>query len=426
MSYILSLIWAFLETVFFVIFSKAFLQATKPPAVRILSCVIASAVMTLLGIFCKDPYVRQILHLFCFFLLSILLFKGPWGAHILISAICLAFGGFFATAFLYGTCALLGVSFEVFVWRKLSYTVVVTISKLIAILFAWLLLRFRKKGSVQVIRPKWLLLSLVFPVVSMIMLCVIYVSYQDRSDLSMGAFLFSIGLAIANVATLYLVQHLEVQAKEEQEIALLNQQMTIQTESIAALEESYKLQRKATHDFKNHLQAMQGLLANGDIPALEQYLQKLQNAQPSRILYVNSHHSVIDAVLNQHCQVATDANIDIQIQVNDLSTVTLPTDMLVVLLANLLDNAIEACQRLQGYGLIECRLAREAGRLFLSVRNSSLPVTILNNTIKTSKAPEKEHGYGLKNVCRILNQLQAEYSFSYEAGFFTFVAEIPN
>jgi sensor histidine kinase regulating citrate/malate metabolism len=48
-------------------------------------------------------------------------------------------------------------------------------------------------------------------------------------------------------------------------------------------------------------------------------------------------------VLNQKYQQAQEHDIDVQMQVNDLSSVSIYTDHLVVLLSNLLDNAIEAC-----------------------------------------------------------------------------------
>jgi sensor histidine kinase regulating citrate/malate metabolism len=50
---------------------------------------------------------------------------------------------------------------------------------------------------------------------------------------------------------------------------------------------------------------------------------------------------------------------------------------------------------------------------------------ITDGTIQTTKEPKEEHGFGLANVCRILDQLGAEYTFSYENGTFQFVAEIP-
>ena len=204
---------------------------------------------------------------------------------------------------------------------------------------------------------------------------------------------------------------------------LLNKQMDIQTQSILSLEKSYRAQRKVTHEFRHHLQTIHDLLAQGQTDAAQAYVMQLQETHSTRILYVNSHHPIIDAILNQKYQLATEQSIDVQIQVNDLSRLRISTEALVVLLTNLLDNAIEACQRLQDSRCIRCSILLEDS-LFLSIRNTALPVIIEENTIQTTKMPRQDHGYGLPGIRMILEQLHAEYTFEYRDGWFQFAAEI--
>lgn len=185
-----------------------------------------------------------------------------------------------------------------------------------------------------------------------------------------------------------------------------------------------RAQRKATHEFKNQLQAISDLLTLGEIDEAKKYIQTIQGQQTTRIFCVNSHHPIIDAVLNHKYQTAKEYGIDVQVQVNDLSAISIETNQLVVLLSNLLDNAIEGCCRVAGERALYCSMVA-SDVLQLSVRNTSLPVKIWNNTIATSKKSKINHGYGLSQVHSILNQLRAEYAFDYQDGWFTFVAEIP-
>ena len=112
-----------------------------------------------------------------------------------------------------------------------------------------------------------------------------------------------------------------------------------------------------------------------------------------------------------------------QIQVNDLSALTIPTDSLVVVLTNLLDNAIEACRRLDGYREIFCSILYDDG-LYISIRNTSEPVQIVDGKIPTSKQDSLSHGFGLLSVTYVLDKLDAEYTFGYDEGWFHFAAEI--
>lgn len=162
----------------------------------------------------------------------------------------------------------------------------------------------------------------------------------------------------------------------------------------------------------------------GEIEEAKNYIHTIQGQQTTRIFCVNSHHPIIDAVLNHKYQTAKENGIDVQIRVNDLSGVSIKTDQLVVLLSNLLDNAIEGCCRVEGERSLYCSMVA-SDVLLLSVRNTSQPVKIWNNAIETSKESKINHGYGLSQVRSILDQLHAEYAFDYQDGWFTFATEIP-
>ncbi len=328
------------------------------------------------------------------------------------------------TAILYGASALLGISLEELVWKKLTYSFIVSIGKTISILLSWTLFRVRHAEKVEALDRKWLLLTLFFPSASLGMLAIVSHGNRSEGDLSMATIIFSIILAIANASIIYLIRIMEKSTAESKRLALLNQQMEIQTGSILALERNYRAQRKATHEFHNQLQTIRSLITAGDYTCAENYIQQLQGTHPTRIFSINSHHPIIDAVLNHKYQQANENNIGVRIQVNDLSGVSVSTDYLVVLLSNLLNNAIEACLRYDGERIIQCSILA-SDSLYISIRNTSLPVQIKDNYIPTSKADKDDHGYGLAHVDLILGQLQAEYILSYDGGWFEFATEIP-
>lgn len=203
----------------------------------------------------------------------------------------------------------------------------------------------------------------------------------------------------------------------------LRQHMELQRESMAALEQSYRMQRKSAHEFEHHLQVLRDLMERGETEAARTHLARLQKDRAILVTSVNSKHPVVDVILNQKYQTARENDIRMQIRVNDLSAVTLPSDSLVVVLTNLLDNAIEACRRLDGDREIFCSVLFDEG-LYISIRNTSQPVAIVNGRIPTSKQDSLSHGFGLMSVGYVLDTFDAEYTFGYEEGWFHFVAEI--
>lgn len=91
---------------------------------------------------------------------------------------------------------------------------------------------------------------------------------------------------------------------------------------------------------------------------------------------------------------------------------------MLVLLSNLLDNAIEGCCRVKEQRVLVCRLILEEDALQISVKNSSLPLTIVENAIPTSKEPKAEHGFGLPRIQYIVKQFRGTCVFDFQNGWF--------
>lgn len=158
--------------------------------------------------------------------------------------------------------------------------------------------------------------------------------------------------------------------------------------------------------------------------ALKDYVKETAKTHSVRVMSINSHHSIIDAVLNEKYQYAKAHDIDFQVQVNNLSSVTIPSNYLVVLLSNLLDNAIEACECYSGTPEIKCSLVLDTS-FYIAVENTSNPIEIRDNRIPSTKEDSMNHGYGIPNIQKILRYLNAEYTFYYSDSYFHFVIEIP-
>lgn len=211
---------------------------------------------------------------------------------------------------------------------------------------------------------------------------------------------------------------------QELELRLQRQRMEMQTESIHALEQSYRQQRKSAHEFQRHLQVLQDLLDRGEAEQAAEYIRRLRGSRAGNAISVNTHNTVVDVVLDRKYRTAVEHGIHFQLRVNDLSKVAASADSLVVILGNLLDNAIEACRGLDGYREIDCTVLWDEG-LSIVISNTSRPVRIVGGRIGTTKDDTLNHGFGLGNVCDLLDVLGADYTFDYDEGLFSFAADIP-
>ena len=212
---------------------------------------------------------------------------------------------------------------------------------------------------------------------------------------------------------------------------VLRQNLKLESNHIAALQESYEQQRKQTHDFYNHLATLQGMAEKGT-PSEEfsKYLGTILATKIPVVFYINTHRTVVDIILSQKVSIARDKGIDFQLKLENLSHFPIPDDALVVILTNLIDNAIEACERISDiqdrFILLTMKMEKQIA--WLCIENTTAePVSIRDNFVTTTKDDLLLHGYGLKNITTLLSQCNGTYILDYrdEDRMFSFYSKIP-
>ena len=266
-------------------------------------------------------------------------------------------------------------------------------------------------------------LYFLFPCTSFFML-VILLYITTGKPVGEGVIAFTCGLILAaNAALLYLLDRMERAIETKENLLALGQQIQLQAKNMEAASRLYAEQRHKVHDFRAHLNTVQSLLLNQEHEAAEQYLRSVTTMQTDRLFLVNSHHAILDALFNTKATEAIKKGINIDFEVNDLSTLPFDVSDMVVLFANLLDNATEACEKLKSEKTIHVSAVLRQS-FFFSVRNTSAPVKIHDGNIRTTKSNPALHGFGLSNIKLILNKYAADFIMDYADGWFQFTGEI--
>ena len=115
-----------------------------------------------------------------------------------------------------------------------------------------------------------------------------------------------------------------------------------QTEEIQNI---YRQMQAWRHDYRNHIQNMKNRLG-GDQSELEQYLDELADDLVQADTSIRTGNVMADAVLNSKLSVAKQKGVRLNIEAHIPRGVAMTDVELCSILGNLLDNAIEACEKL--------------------------------------------------------------------------------
>lgn len=321
------------------------------------------------------------------------------------------------------TAQILGIAVYAVRETYLPSIISALLSRLLCIFLMYIIKRCCKPTRNQSARLFYLVIATLFPLTSFFVLLTFLSVLRSYSSETQFILPCSVLLVISDVSVLILLDQIEQSERDRHKALALEQKLQLQGESFSALSNLYSENRKAAHDFRAHLNVIASLLEDGETSEASKYLNKIRSKQPTRIFMVNCHHSVLNALLNQKARLAREKGIVIRFIVNDLSSLNIdPTDITVIL-SNLLDNAIEASDKCVDKQ-IEVMVVLE-NSFFFSIRNTSLPVHIINDHIASTKAEPYLHGFGLENVKTLLKKHNGEYVMLYENGWFQFSAEIP-
>ncbi|MFR0540850.1 autolysis-associated sensor histidine kinase [Lactobacillus delbrueckii] len=181
----------------------------------------------------------------------------------------------------------------------------------------------------------------------------------------------------------------------------------------ARLEEANISLRKARHDYKNSLLALNGYLLTADVAGASKYLEelvassnRLQEAANSMTLELaNLQIKELKYLIIDKLQQAQDKGIKTKVEINK-PIATLPVNIVSIIrcVGIFLDNAIEACQS-QADGQISVLLTKYSGNNYsLIVQNTISQPVNLAQVLKPRVTSKQNHdGLGLDNVNEIVN-----------------------
>jgi len=163
------------------------------------------------------------------------------------------------------------------------------------------------------------------------------------------------------------------------------------------------------HDFKYHLRVIDELLQTGDIEKVELYLADVRKQMPEGEL----HYYCIDSVVN--ALLASYAKYNAKIALP--KTLSIPRYDLCIILGNLLENALEACKKLESGGEVELTMKTNEQHLAIMVKNNFDGVVSEKNGELTST--KKDGGFGLRSVKAIAERYNGHITIERTENVFT-------
>ncbi|MBR1816398.1 MAG: sensor histidine kinase [Lachnospiraceae bacterium] len=283
------------------------------------------------------------------------------------------------------------------------------------------------KRTIEYLEDSQWIKLLIFPVFTLIITTIMVYNSERivEGRLENLFWIVAFGLIGMDIFVFYFIMEIAKKNRILKENELISLQSQNQLALYKKVQEDNERQKRMSHEYKNQIESMWALLEAGNISELKEYMTKLTGNIRNDMDYINTNNAVVNAVINNKYQEAVKKNIVFIFSINDLSTISLKPDDIVTIFANLLDNAIEACDKCDRK-IIKLKTVYENDELVITVKNSyNGIINIENGNIITTKEDFGNHGIGLKNIIQAVENNNGDYVIDYSDDEFNVSIIIP-
>lgn len=257
----------------------------------------------------------------------------------------------------------------------------------------------------------------IYPILIIILFLFFIPAFDSQVDLGVNAIFYILFILISLSGYVLILQNaIEIMERQraEADLEFARQIVKEQKNHYTVMLESIENIRILRHDYLMHIRA---LLCMKDKRAVDDYLKRLLNhyQQPaSQKICENRFINDLMSLYAKQCEeekieliCAMSIPMDIEIDELDLCTVV----------GNLMQNALDACARLQTGRYIHVNARYESGKLILMIENSFDGIIIRNGNRVMSR--KRNGGIGLLSIQRITDAQNNDFDFTYDDHDFT-------
>lgn len=279
--------------------------------------------------------------------------------------------------------------------------------------FITLLLQHFKGVKLNVKLPKAFIISVIIVPISSIIIELIILS-QHMFDRNLT--LISLFCVLASsFITIYLYDSYSKIFQERTQVELIKREQDYYKKQSELLQQNQETLRQFRHDIKNRIIAMQQMLEDREISQALEYTQQIATRLNHTISYSETGNLAIDSIINYKLTLAAQKGIRATTNIAIPNTLDVDNDDIVIILGNLLDNAIEANEHLEENKYINLTMKFSAGCLAMQTKNSFDSIVHDNNGSLTSRKDDKiMHGIGMKSIQTVVDRYNGYFSYEYD------------
>ncbi|MBR1865291.1 MAG: GHKL domain-containing protein [Lachnospiraceae bacterium] len=263
---------------------------------------------------------------------------------------------------------------------------------------------------------------------SIVSFCLFMENIQIISDYLEGIVFFAVvSVLIVVLLVFFMVSLVSKRNVQDEMLRIYEQKNEMQEKYYQMLYQKNEEINSFRHDFHHHINYLQQQIRESNYVEVKKYIGALSAVDEDMVQNKREYsgNPVIDAVI--YGTVITNGVSDIsfhykgrvakQIGIKDMD--------LIVLLSNVLENAVEACKLCEGAKEIHMEIAGHKDNILITIWNTCSVENVSQGTSRfTSKPDIEHHGYGKQNMMRIVERYDGRIESEQKQGEYRVIIQL--
>lgn len=300
------------------------------------------------------------------------------------------------------------------------------VSQFIQLVMVFIIRKVFRKSETARIKTKLWLIYTVFPLYSLSLIALFAYSFNGPINIYQANLFtyMAISLLAINLFIFWFIKQESRRALESQknEIEIAHAQGIVQLYDQITKERD--ILGKREHEFKNTITVLKSLMAEDQYEKMKEILNVQNTELINNSNVFNTGNRLINTILNTKYAEAREKGITFRFVLGDLSILQIEDRDCIVIITNILNNAIEAAAQCpEDNRNLSIKAVIEEGQFIFACRNSF--VNDNNPEMKSKKKDVISHGYGLTNIKEAVKRNNGNCNFEIEENAFVSVVIIP-
>lgn len=301
-----------------------------------------------------------------------------------------------------------------------------SISQFIQIIAVFMIRKiFRKAKHAEIGSKSWLI-YIVFPVYSLSLITLLVYSFDGPISLfQTNVFTYiAISLLAINLFIYWFIKQESERAFEAQKTEMEIQHARGIVQLYDQITQERDILGKREHEFKNTITVLKGLMADEQYDKMKEILEVQNTELVNNTNVFETGNRLINTILNTKYAEAREKGIPFRFVINDLSSLKMEDRDCIVIISNVLNNAIEATEMCpDDKRFLSLKAIIEDDQFVFACRNSFVNDPAPN--MQSNKRDVVVHGYGINIIKEAVTRNNGTCYFDKEEKEFVAVIIIP-